>query len=196
MGLVLNFRAARSGGLSPPTFAPKPAIIPLEGSKGSTSKAAPPPWKAPEPPPPTTKPLGKPHKPQSALIRPPKMNQFRRNAPLQPAKQRTQPIANATRERSDRTKRKQAQRRDRTTRKPSEAPATEPQAQRQQANRSLAPRVSLLVCAWPTMVSRRPFIGGAIHTTGGLFNAVESRQKREIGASLVKLYAIKTQASS
>ncbi len=44
-----------------------------------------------KPPPPTTNPLGKPYKSQPTLIRLPKTNQFRRNAPLVPAKPRTHP---------------------------------------------------------------------------------------------------------
>ena len=56
-----------------------------------------------------------------------KTNQFRRNAPLVPAKPRTQPITNAKSLRSRRTKRK-----------PSAAPATEPQAQRSKRTKSAA----------------------------------------------------------
>ncbi len=163
----------QASGLSPPTFAPTRSLsaLPLnfkghsggraiaahlrpktlKNPKAPTKKAAHPLGKPSKPPPPTTNPLGKPPKPPPPRTRPPKNETISTKCPTLTGEAKN-PTHHKSHKGAQRPHQKEASKAsDRTTRKPSEAPATAPkasQAQRQRANRDLAPRGhSVLGCA-------------------------------------------------
>ena len=121
-------------------------------SKGST-KSRPPPLENPpnlHPPPQTPLENSPSLRHRSSNLQ--KTKQFRRNAQLVPAKQRTQPITNAIRERSDRTKRERS---DRTKSKRSAANQKGSQAKRSNRTSDLAKRGRSVLGWWPAENERR-----------------------------------------